>query len=121
MNKQCIRCAEFWAGLGDRQKRDVSKVPEPERKGVAEVNTEISSEKAKEVGEMTLEEQIAFVVDFLETSYTGARAMDDVEMMVRLERAIAVMKTPAEVEVFLPEFEEEYIDNEVREVLGFDD
>ncbi len=67
--------------------------------------------------EMTREEQIAFVVDFLETSYTGARAMDDVELMARLERAIAVMKTPAEIEVFRPEFEEIYIEREVLKEL----
>lgn len=67
--------------------------------------------------EMTREEQIAFVVDFLETSYTGARAMDDVEMMARLERAIAVMKTPAEIEVFRTDFEEIYIEREVLKEL----
>lgn len=66
---------------------------------------------------MTQEEQIAFVVDFLETSYTGARAMDDVEMMARLERAIAVMKTPAEIEVFRPDFKRRYIDAEIRAEL----
>ena len=66
---------------------------------------------------MTWEEQIAFVVDFLETSYTGARAMDDVEMMARLERAIAVMKTPAEIDVFRPDFKRMYIDAEIRAEL----
>lgn len=66
---------------------------------------------------MTREEQIAFVVDFLEKSYTGARTMDDVELMARLERAIAVMKTPAEIEVFLPDFEEIYIEREVLKEL----
>ena len=66
---------------------------------------------------MTREEQIAFVVDFLEKSYTGARAMDDVEMMARLERAIAVMKTPTEIEVFRPDFTRRYIDAEIRAEL----
>ena len=66
---------------------------------------------------MTREEQIAFVVDFLEKSYTGARTMDDVELIARLERAIAVMKTPAEIEVFRPDFEETYIEREVLKEL----
>lgn len=66
---------------------------------------------------MTREEQIAVVVDFLEKSYTGARAMDDVEMMARLERAIAVMKTPAEIEVFRSDFKETYIEREVLKEL----
>ena len=57
---------------------------------------------------MTREEKIAFIVEVLEMSYTGARTMDDVELMARLERAIAVMKTPAEIEVFRPDFEEIY-------------
>ena len=66
---------------------------------------------------MTQEEQIAFVVDFLEKSYTRARAMDDVEMMARLERAIAVMKTPAEIDVFRHDFEAIYIEREVVKEL----
>jgi hypothetical protein len=66
---------------------------------------------------MNREEQIAFVIDFLETAYTGARAMDDVEMMARLERAIAVMKTPAEIEVFRPDFKRRYITAEIRAEL----
>ena len=85
--------------------------------GEAEADTESGEEEAKGGEEMTREEQIAFVVDFLETSYTGARAMDDVEMMARLERAIAVMKTPAEIEVFRPDFEEIYIEREVLKEL----
>lgn len=67
--------------------------------------------------EMTRDEQIASVVDFLEKSYVGARMRDDVEMMARLERAIAVMKTPAEIEVFRPDFEEIYIEREVLKEL----
>lgn len=73
--------------------------------------------RAKGGEEMTQEEQIAFVVEFLEKAYTGARAMDDVEMMARLERAIAVIKTPAEIEVFRPDFEEIYIEREVLKEL----
>ena len=69
---------------------------------------------------MTEKEQIDFIVEFLEKSYTGARMMGEEEIMFRVERAIACMKTPSSREVFLPEFEEEYTDNEVREVLGLD-
>ena len=43
--------------------------------------------------------------------------MDDVEMMARLERAIAVMKMPAEIDVFRPDFEGTYIEREVLKEL----
>ena len=37
---------------------------------------------------MNTEEQKKVVLDYLETAYVGARAMDDVEIMCRLSRAI---------------------------------
>lgn len=33
-------------------------------------------------------DQKAIVLDYLETAYSGAKMMDDVEMMIRLSRAI---------------------------------
>ena len=33
-------------------------------------------------------DQKALILEYLETAYTGARAMDDVELMCRLTRAI---------------------------------
>ena len=91
-------------------------MPKRDRPRETKANTK-SGEEAKGGEEMTNEEQIAFVVDFLEKSYTGALSMDDVEMMARLERAIAVMKTPAEIDVFRPDFEEIYIEREVLKEL----
>ena len=58
------------------------------------------------------------ILNYLEMSYVGARAMDDVEIMCRIERAIAVIKTPASQEVFLPDFERKYIESEVEESLS---
>jgi hypothetical protein len=37
---------------------------------------------------MNTEEQKQVILDYLEHSYTGARMMDDVELMCRLSRAI---------------------------------
>ena len=37
---------------------------------------------------MNTEEQKKIMLDYLENSYTGARMMDDVELMCRLSRAI---------------------------------
>ena len=92
-------------------------MPKQNRTGEAKKHTESGEEKAKGGENMTREEQIAFVVDFLEKSYPGARTMDDVELMTRLERAIAVMKTPAEIDVFRPDFEEIYIEREILKEL----
>jgi len=67
---------------------------------------------------MTREEYyIASIVGYLSRFYAIARVMDDVEIMARLERAIAVMKTPAEIDVFRPDFEEIYIEREVLKEL----
>ena len=44
---------------------------------------------------MTEQDKIDFIVDFLEKSYCGARMVGEEEMMFRIERAIAVMKTPS--------------------------
>lgn len=37
---------------------------------------------------MNTEEQKKIILDYLENSYTGARMMDDIELMCRLSRAI---------------------------------
>lgn len=37
---------------------------------------------------MNTEEQKKVILDYLEAAYTGAKMMDDVEMMCRLSRAI---------------------------------
>ena len=37
---------------------------------------------------MNTKEQKKIILDYLENSYTGARMMDDVELMCRLSRAI---------------------------------
>ncbi len=66
--------------------------------------------------EMT-DKGIRDIINYLEMCYIGARAMDDVEAMSRIERAIAVMKIPSRQEVFRDGFEEEYIEGEVEKEL----
>ena len=75
--------------------------------GVVENHTDFAHDKT-----------IRDILNYLEMSYVGARAMDDVEIMCRIERAIAVMNTPAIQEVFLPDFEEKYIEREVENSLS---
>ena len=66
---------------------------------------------------MTTQEQIDMIVDYLEKWYCGARAMDDIEIMVRVERALAVIKMPASEDAFLPEFVDKYMERQVAEAL----
>lgn len=58
------------------------------------------------------------IVNYLEMCYVGARALDDVEAMCRIERAIVVMKTPASQEIFRDGFMEEHIESEVEKALN---
>ena len=56
-----------------------------------------------------MSEQIAAIIEYLEAAYTGARMADDAEAMDRISRAIIVMKTPADVDVFSSDFFNDYI------------
>lgn len=58
--------------------------------------------------------QIAAIIEYLEAAYTGARMADDAEAMDRISRAIIVMKTPADVNVFSDDFTKEYFKNELE-------
>lgn len=56
------------------------------------------------------EEELS-IVDYLETCYVGARAVDDVPCMVRISRALAAFKfdpLAAPEELFSQNFIEEY-------------
>ena len=67
--------------------------------------------------EMTTQEQINIIVEYLDQWYVGARMMDDIEIMIRVERALAAITTPASEDVFLPDFEEKYLERQVAEAL----
>ena len=79
--------------------------------------TKGGEEKAKGGEGVTTQEQINMILEYLENWYTGARMQDDLELMIRVERAIAVMTTPASEDVFLSEFEKQYLERQVAEAL----
>lgn len=58
--------------------------------------------------------QMDDVLEYLEMSYVGANALDDFEAMVKIERAIAAIKAPADKEIFTKKFKEWYNTNEVN-------
>ena len=45
-------------------------------------------------------DDIQMITDFLENSYTGARAMNDPDAMIRISRAIAALQAPTDMEIF---------------------
>lgn len=53
--------------------------------------------------------QIKEIENYLETSYSGAKMMDDVESMCRIARALAALKANPEMEIFTDEFQEVYM------------
>ena len=67
---------------------------------------------------MTTQEQINIIVEYLDQWYVGARMMDDIELMIRVERALAAITTPSSTDVFLPEFEKQYLERQVAEALN---
>ena len=54
------------------------------------------------------------ILEYLEMAYVGANALDDLDGMVRISRAIAVMKAPANMDIFTKEFEEWYNQHETE-------
>ena len=58
-------------------------------------------------------EKVNPLIEVLETSYTGARLMDDAFAMISISRAIAALKAPVEMEIFTDYFKEWYQQNEV--------
>lgn len=54
------------------------------------------------------------VLEYLEMSYVGANALDDFEAMVKIERAIAAIKAPADMEIFTRKFKEWYNTSEAK-------
>lgn len=53
--------------------------------------------------------QIKEIEKYLETSYSGAKMMDDLETMCRIARALAALKADTEMEIFTDEFREVYL------------
>ena len=55
------------------------------------------------------------VLEYLETAYVGANALDDLDGMHRIERAIAAAKAPADMQIFTSEFKEWYNTHQVQD------
>lgn len=56
-----------------------------------------------------MNERLKEIENYLETSYCGAKMMDDVESMSRIARALAALKANPEMEIFTDEFQEVYL------------
>lgn len=51
------------------------------------------------------------VIEYLENVKSGANAMDDIEMMHRVDRALAAFKADVEDDIFTDEFKEKFYDD----------
>ena len=51
-------------------------------------------------------QEIDAIRDVLEKAYTGARMMEDNEIMLRCARALAAFSAPTDMDIFKPEFVE---------------
>lgn len=64
--------------------------------------------KIKDVpNDKTAKEPLTEQIQDLECAYSGAKMVDDVESMTRIARAIVVLKTQADCEVFTEKFKEQ--------------
>ena len=59
--------------------------------------------------EVIISNQIKEIEDYLETSYSGAKMMDDVDAMCRIARALVALKADPETEIFTDEFQKQYV------------
>ena len=53
--------------------------------------------------------QINIIKNYLENAYSGAKMMNDVEVMTKVARAIAALQADVEKDIFTEEFMEEWI------------
>ena len=53
------------------------------------------------------------VLEYLEMSYVGANALDDMVAMIKISRAIAALKAPVNMDIFTRKFEEWYNEHEI--------
>lgn len=51
------------------------------------------------------------VIEYLENVRSGAKAMDDIEMMHRVDRALAAFEADVEDEIFNDNFKEKFYDD----------
>lgn len=54
------------------------------------------------------------ILDYLETSYSGAKMMDDEETMLRIARAVSAFKMDTDVDIFTESAVEKYIERETE-------
>lgn len=53
--------------------------------------------------------QIKEIENYLETSYSGAKMMDDVDAVCRIARALVALKADPGTEIFTEEYKEVYL------------
>lgn len=56
-----------------------------------------------------MKSQIKEIESYLETSYSGAKMMDDVDTMCRIARALVALKADPGTEIFTEEYQEIYM------------
>ncbi len=54
------------------------------------------------------------IVDYLETCYVGARAMNDTELQKRISNALAAFKADTDMDIFTIDFIRWYYDKETK-------
>ena len=66
---------------------------------------------------MDNEKQKAAILEYLESSYSGAKMMDDIEIQTRVGRAIEAFKADVHEDIFREGFIESQIEREVQDRL----
>lgn len=56
-----------------------------------------------------MSDKIKVIENYLESAYSGAKMMDDVDAMCRIARALAALKADPEMEIFTEEYQEVYL------------
>lgn len=62
---------------------------------------------------MDTERNYKEILEYLENCYTGARAMGDEDIQLRVSRAIGAFKADIDEDIFTPEYHKKYIEMEV--------
>ncbi len=54
------------------------------------------------------------ILDYLDASYSGAKMMGDEETMLRIARAITAFKMDTDIDIFMEDAVEKYIEKEME-------
>lgn len=63
---------------------------------------------------METEKNKELILDYLEKSYSGAKMMDDIEIQIRVGRAIEAFKADVEDDIFKEGFIERQVEKELN-------